>query len=358
MSGAERGGGSAPLFSPPPPWGAAHGPQPCPPSPPAHPPCVYKGRRAAVGAGRGPVRCRWVGAGGEGRFPRYGLLPCLPQSGIKAGRLVCAFSGATVLSRPTAPAQSRRPAVGYAEVSGRPTEGAWRAAAFATAVASPPWVLRPLRGVAGPQSLWPASGRARARVGGEGGREGAGGGGVPRFPPLAPWRRPPTAAGERPGGSGPGGPAADLGGILFPHLPLTLRCRTLAHALARVPCSPRRRPAVPAGRGGGAVCAGGGVPDQRSAVSGLRGSGPLLMPSAPVLPPTGGGARPSAALYGGGVWVGGPGSAGGGVPRYCHLPPPHAHRLGRWGAAVTAIVACVVAGAAAVAGSAGGSASG
>ena len=61
----------------------------------------------------------------------------------------------------------------------------------------------------------------------------------------------------------------------------------------------------------------------------------------------------------GGVWVGGPGSAGGGVPRHCHLPPPpRAHRLGRRGAAVAVVVACVGAGAAAVAGSAGGSASG
>ena len=60
----------------------------------------------------------------------------------------------------------------------------------------------------------------------------------------------------------------------------------------------------------------------------------------------------------GGVLVGGPGSARGGVPRHCHLPLPHAHRLGRRCAAVTAVVACVGAGAAAVAGSAGGSASG
>ena len=41
---------------------------------------------------------------------------------------------------------------------------------------------------------------------------------------------------------------------------------------------------------------GGGL-GQRSAVSGLRGSGPPLALVAPVLPPTGGVARPSVALY-------------------------------------------------------------
>ena len=78
------GGGGAPLFPSPPPWGAACGPQPCPPPSPAHPPWVYTGRRAR--SGRPPVgQCR----GGGERFPRYGLLPRLPQAGIKAGRLVC-----------------------------------------------------------------------------------------------------------------------------------------------------------------------------------------------------------------------------------------------------------------------------
>ena len=121
--------------------------------------------------------------------------------------------------RPPAPAQSRRPAAGYAGVSGQPTGGTWRVAAFAAAVASPPWVQRPLRGGAGPPSLWPASGRLRA--GGGGGRrgEGSGGGGFSRCPPLAPWPRPPTAAEGRPGGSGPGGPAADWGGRALPSPP-------------------------------------------------------------------------------------------------------------------------------------------
>ena len=44
----------------------------------------------------------------------------------------------------------------------------------------------------------------------------------------------------------------------------------------------------------------GGRSGHRSAVSGLRGSGPPLALVAPILPPTGRGARPPAALYGGG----------------------------------------------------------
>ena len=139
---------------------------------------------ARARSGRPPVgQC---GGGGE-RFPSYGLPPHLPQVGIKAGRLVCVFPGATMLLRPTAPAQYRRPAAGYVGVSGRPTGGAWRAAAFAAAAASPPGVQRPLRGGAGPPSLWSAPGRPRA---GGGGREGGGraGGGSPLSPPgpLAP----------------------------------------------------------------------------------------------------------------------------------------------------------------------------
>ena len=53
------------------------------------------------------------------------------------------------------------------------------------------------------------------------------------------------------------------------------------------------------------MSAGGGGSGQWSAVSGLRGSQPALALAAPVLPPTGGGARPSVALYRGeGVGLG------------------------------------------------------
>ena len=104
---------------------------------------------------------------------------------------------------------------------------------------------------------------------------------------------------------------------------------------------------------------GGSSLGQRSAVSGLRGSGPPLALVAPVPPPTGGGARPSVALYGGGnvgrrARLHQGGACRGTVPPL----PPRAYRPGRWGAAVTCVVACVGAAAAAVAGSAGGSASG
>ena len=74
----------------------------------------------------------------------------------------------------------------------------------------------------------------------------------------------------------------------------------------------------------------GGCEGQRSAVSGLRGSGPPLALVVPALPPTGGGARPSVALYrGGGRGLGGPAPPGG-APRGT-VPPPlsRARRLGR-----------------------------
>ena len=54
---------------------------------------------------------------------------------------------------------------------------------------------------------------------------------------------------------------------------------------------------------------------------------------------------------------GGPALPGGASRGNVSLPSPRAHRLGRRGAAVTCVVACVGAGAAPVAGSAGGSAS-
>ena len=49
---------------------------------------------------------------------------------------------------------------------------------------------------------------------------GGGVGGVPRCPPPASWRRPPTAPGGAPCGSGPWGPAADRGGRTLPSPPL------------------------------------------------------------------------------------------------------------------------------------------
>ena len=70
------------------------------------------------------------------------------------------------------------------------------------------------------------------------------------------------------------------------------------------------------------MSAGGGGLGQRSAVSALRGSGPPPALVAPLLPPTGGGARPSVALYRGGGVGWGSGSAGGGG-RPTALSPSH-----------------------------------
>ena len=159
----------------------------------------------------------------------------------------------------------------------------------------------------------------------------------------------------------PGGQPLTGGGIVFPRLPLALWCPALAQALARVPCSPRGRRAVPAGRGGGeGRCVLGAVvwiSGQRLASCGAVGllscsvppsSLPLEVPRAP--PPqcrVGRGVGRRARLR----WGGRPAALS-------PVSPPRAHCLGRWGAAVTTAVACAGAGAAAVAGSAGGSAIG
>ena len=110
VGGREEGGPRR--CSPPPcPGGVARSSRPCPPSSPAHPPWVHtfsRGCRAALGAGRGLVgRGRVSVAGGGGERPLCrGLLPRLPRAGTKAGLFVCAFLGAAVPLRPTAPAQA------------------------------------------------------------------------------------------------------------------------------------------------------------------------------------------------------------------------------------------------------------
>ena len=94
------------------------------------------------------------------------------------------------------------------------------------------------------------SGRPRPPTGFGGGERGGGEGwgGLSAVPP-----RPPGAA-ARGGGLAfpvPGGKPLTVGGVLFPRLPSALGRRALAQVLAWVPCSPRHRRAVPAGRGGG-----------------------------------------------------------------------------------------------------------
>ena len=174
--------------------------------------------------------------------------------------------------------------------------------------------------------------RLRPLWGLRGGGEGGG--------PLVPWRRPPTAAGRRPGGSRPGGSHSSPARLYL--------------ARAGPSCRPSLGSSAPPAVVARRWLVGGGREGQRSAVSGLRGSGfpPALVVSA--LPPTGGGARPSVTPY-----------CGGGVGRVARLrrggrptalPPPHSLAAVIW--AITCAAACVGAGAVAVAGYAGGSASG
>ena len=268
------------------------------------------GRRGR--SGRPPVgQC-----GGGGGFPRYALLPRLPQGGIKVGRLVFVSGRHRAAAADGAgaepPAGSGLCGSERAADRGRLTRGCVRRG----------WGISPLgaaalSGVCGP-AVSPVGPRPPTGWGG-----GRGGGGSPLSPPRPPGAAPRWAGGGSPVVLVPGGQPLNGGGVPFPRLPSVLGFR----ALARVPCSPRRRRAVPAGRrgGGGPMCAGGGGLGQWSAVSGLRGSGPPLALGAPVLPPTGGGARPSAALYGGGGFgSGGPATLWGGVPRHCPLSPPPA----------------------------------
>ena len=193
-----------------------------------------------------------------------------------------------------------------------------------------PWPWRPCPGCRGPPrggcgaaaslaGLWLSAGR-----GGEGGGRGGGRGGSPQSPPgAASWQsRGGGLVVPVPGGQPPTGGAHSSPAPLDP-----LGARPL--------CRPSLWPAAlltaaawcpPAGGGGGVASAGDGRSGQRLAVSGLRGSGPPPALIALAISPTGGGARPSAVSYGGGLGValraGGPSPAGGGVPRYFPLPYP------------------------------------
>ena len=124
------------------------------------------------------------------------------------------------------------------------------------------------------------SGLPPSALGPEGGGGGRGG------EPPVPWRRSPTAAGGRPGGFGPGGSHSSPAPLYLARAGPS--CRPSLGSPAPPAVVARRR------------LVGGGREGQRSAVSGLRGSGfpPALVVSS--LPPTGGGARPSVAPYCGG----------------------------------------------------------
>ena len=218
---------------------------------------------------------------------------------------------------------------GNAGVCGRSTRGAWRAAALAAAApaaaaVSPPRVQRPPRGGVRGCCL---SGRPPSALG-LGGR---GEGGVPWSPHAAPQR----PRGRQPGGSGPGGPAADRGDALFPCPPLPFESGTLVQALTGVPCSPHRRRAAPAGGGGGGGPVGAG-PAARVSGQLLVGCGAVGPPShwlpPPPLPREVARAPPSRCTVGG-AWVGGPGSVRGGRPAALspsHSPAPAVWDDGAW----------------------------
>ena len=257
-----RGGGAAPRFPTPLPWGAG----PWPPSQsPFFPSAPLLGIYVQPGLPGSPERRaglddrRWVSLAGEG-----GGEVSLPQSappsspgGQQGGplrlrpALHVAFPGCR--RSVVAHGAGAEPPVGSGHC-GSEWAADWarlaRGCARRGCGVPPPGCRGPLGGVRG-RRLYCRPLAAHRAGGGGGGGEGWEGGQVPRSPPLVPWRRPQTAAGRRPGGSGPGEPAAERGGALFPCPPRPFGCQTLVEALARAPCSPRCRRAGPAGRGGG-----------------------------------------------------------------------------------------------------------
>ena len=235
-----------------------------------------------VGVRSYPPDSKCGGGGGGGRRL---LAPVrLPAFSRLAPEWAASFAHSSV------PPFRCRLAAGNAGGGGQSTGGAWRAAALAAAVVSPPRMQRPPSGGCGaaisPACLCPPMGWGGGERGGSPG---------PLTPPpqrpqggglvvLAPGGQPPTwGSHSSPASLYPLGAGPSCRPSLGPPDPLAVaaRCRL-------------------AGGGGGAVSAWGGGSDQRSAGSGLCGSGPPLALVAPVLRPTGGGARASVVLYGGG----------------------------------------------------------
>ena len=357
--GGGRGGGGAAVPCPPVPGGWSMALVPVPLGTPLGihiQPGLPGSRGRWVRLGRPPAGQCGGGGGGEVSLPQSALSR-FPRVGTEAGRFVCALLGAAVRPRPTASAQSRRSAEANAGVSGRPTGGAWRAAALAAAVASPPWVPRPSRGGLGPPPFRSASaygpggrGRGRGRGGGEGG--------IPSVPPWSPGAAPRLLRGSGPVVLVPGGrpPTGGAHPSPAPLRPPGARppCRSSLGPPALLAVAARHRPA---GGGGGQ---GWLVLGAATRVSGQRlaGCGAVGLPSRslpPSCPPLEVARAPSPRRTKGGCGSGGPALLGGASQR---PPPPRAHCLGRRGPAVTCAVACVGAGAWAAAGSAGGSASG
>ena len=148
-------------------------------------------------------------------------------------------------------------------------------------------------GLRPPTGWWGGGERGGGRVGGRGDS--------PQSPP-GPLAPPPDGRGGAARWFQSRGASRRLGGRTLPPPPSTLWVPDprAGPRSGPLPSSLSPRGAGWPGGGGGAVSAGGGSSGQRSAVSGLRGNGPALALVAPVLPPTGGAACPSGALYGGG----------------------------------------------------------
>ena len=221
----------------------------------------------------------------------------------------------------------------------------------------PPGCAGPFGGGAGPSSPWPASGCSWAGGGKERRGEGGGRGGSPKSPP-GPLASPPSGrqwaawwfrswmAGCRRGGAHPSpAPLHPLG----------------AKPLCRPSLWP---PALLAGGGGGEGRRGLGAATRVSSQL-LAGCGAVGLPPRSLPPPSPllevvHVSSPRRIVGGGGVAlrVGELGPAGGASRGTVASPPPRTHRRVWRGAAVTCVVACVGAGAASAAGSAGSSASG
>ena len=202
----------------------------------------------------------------------------------------------------------------------------------------------------------PTSPGGGGRGGGVGGR-----GGSPQSPP-GPVAPPPDGRGGAARWFRSGGASRRLGGRTLPPPPSTLWVPDPREG-------PRWGPLLSSLLPRGAGWPGGGGEGRRVRgaavrVSGQRlaGCGAVGLPSRS-LPPSSlplevARAPPPRRTVGGGGGLGGPAPLGGVSSGTVPSPPPSAHRLGRRGAAVTCVVACVGAGSAAVAGSAGSSAGG
>ena len=294
--GGERRGGGVGRAALPPPAPPPRLALACHPLSPARPPrgiLVPWGVPGGHGLRRGPVGRQWVSAAGGGGGGGGDPLTLVRASAFPR----MASEGAALFAPSWAPPVRCRSAAGKVGACGRFTGGACRGHG-----APPPRVQRPLRGGCG-AAVSSACLRALLGLKGRGGGEGGG-----LWSPGAP----PDGRGGSSWRFRPRGPAVGWGVALFPPPLSTLR--------EPDPCAGPRwgplAPAVAARR----WPAGSGHEGQRSAVSGLRGSGfpPALVVSA--LPPTGGGARSSVTPYlrggvGRGAWL-----SLGGVPRHC--PPP------------------------------------